>query len=174
MQKLKTSHSRYWKRHCQVQQLRHRPQTIHPWNSQRQTWALHIHGGKSASKQPHFVSAKCHVKHHIPAPNSFIWTWKERLLLHLWNTVESPSSCPGTPAHEVRALQCNNAVCSQHNSIPTATKPEKTSKIRLEITATQLQTHPLPCPMNPPTLQSNTLGPFSSLPAPDNSHFKNH
>lgn len=116
------SHSHYWKRHCQVQQLCHRPQIIHPWNSQCQTWALHIHGGKSGSKQPHFVSSKCHMKHHIPAPNS------SSRLLHLWNTVESPSSCPGTPAHGVSALQFNNAVCSQHNSTPTATKPEKNIK----------------------------------------------
>lgn len=52
---------------------------------------------------------------HIPAPNSFLSAGKKCLPLHLWNAVESPSSCPGTPAHGVRALHCNNALCSQHN-----------------------------------------------------------
>lgn len=71
-------------------------------------------------------SATCEC--HIPAPNSFLLAGKERVFLHLWNTVESPSSFPGTPARRVRALQCNNAVCSQHNWTPTATKLEKNIK----------------------------------------------
>lgn len=143
-QKLTVSHSHYWKRHCQVQQLCHRPQIIHPGTPRVRHGLFTSMGENQPANSPILCHQSAMWECHIPASYSF--------LLSALNAVESPSSCPGTPAHGVKALQCNNAVSSQHNSTPTATNPEKNIKNWAGNYSSTTPNLPAPLPMNLPFL----------------------
>lgn len=160
--KLTASRSRYRKRHCQVQQLCHRHQIIHPWNTQCQAWALHINGGNSASKQtaPFCVTKVPHesVTSQHPTPSS----QQGRSVCSCTSGTLWRAQAPALGPLPTRLEPCTAIMLCALSIIklPQPQNQRKTSKIGLEITASQPQILPAPLPYEPSlphTLQSSRL-----------------
>lgn len=176
-QKLRVSHSHYWKQHCQVQQLCHRPQIIHSWTP-RVRPGLFTSWGKISQQTAPFcvIKVPCeNVTSQHPPPSSC-------LLLHLWTLWRAQTPALGPLFMGLKPCQAIMLWALSIIQLPQLQTQRKTSKIGLEITAPRLQTCLLPClwtfPSSHPTSNRLCFDEHTATnllpPAPDNSHFKNH